>query len=99
MRKKFDFEQAMAFIRSKNPELAAKIMSQGGCVTADDVPGLVAVDRNLLLLVRCNAGRFLTPADSVKHFVDLITEYGDMKRKETGSPIAGEWVRDVSIPA
>jgi hypothetical protein len=44
----------------------------------------------LLLLVRCNVGRFLAPARYTAHYCKLIDSLPET---------AGEYVRDVSIPA
>lgn len=38
------------------------------------------------LLVRCGAGRFLAPAQDVRHFIDIIERDGR------------DYVRDVSVP-
>lgn len=43
--------------------------------------------RLCLLLIRCNGGRFLAPAQNVKHYVQIINECGK------------DHVRDISIPA
>lgn len=88
-------------IYAKNPALAFKIERQGGFVTNDDIPGVVAVNRHLLLLVRCGNGRFLTPADNVTHFVALITHHAELVTKTTGQLLNPEtdYVRDVALPA
>lgn len=43
-------------------------------------------DKLRQVLVRCNGGRFLCPAQDVRHFMDIID-----KEKS-------DWVRDVSLP-
>lgn len=74
-------------IRLENPVLCKKLMQQGGFVAADDLPGIIAVDNTAQLLVRCGNGRFLTAADSIEHFVQIITrdKY--------------DYVRDISLPS
>lgn len=60
-----------------------------GCLRETDV-ALIAGDartRLTLLLVRCGGGRFLAPANQVKHFTDIIERDG------------ADYVRDVSLPA
>ena len=73
-------------LRPTNPALAAKLTEQMGFITDVDLPAIVAFAPRTQLLVRCNIGRFLTAAESVKSFVDIITREGS------------DWVRDVSIP-
>jgi len=56
-----------------------------GCLTAADMPELIAADPKRLCLIRCNRARFLAPAQDVPHLVDIITREGS------------DWVRDVSL--
>lgn len=61
---------------------------QHGFLTESDV-ALVASDpctQLNVLLVRCQGGRFMAPAQDVAHFITLIERAG------------GDSVRDVSIP-
>lgn len=77
-------------IEFKNPTLARKLESQCWFITDADVDGLIAIDRHMLVLVRCNASRFLCPVDCVKHLCGII----DKSDFENG----GDYVRDVSLP-
>jgi hypothetical protein len=61
--------------------------TQHGFVAPEQIPQIVAEDRFFRLLVRCNNGRFLCPAQDAQHFIDLVNASGK------------DWVRDVSIPA
>lgn len=74
-------------IRPFNLTLANEIEAQGGFITDVQLTELVKILPNMLLLVRCGAGRFLTAANSTKHFVDIIE-----RDKQ-------DYVRDVSLPA
>ncbi len=74
-------------ICQKNPELGKKLMKQGGFIVSDDLPGIIAVDNTAQLLVRCGNGRFLTSADSIEHFVGIITRD------------SADYVRDISLPS
>jgi hypothetical protein len=62
---------------------------RGGFLTEDDVAKIAAdpTTRLTCLLVRCDGGRFMAPAQDVKHFIAII-ERTDMDR-----------VRDVSVMA
>jgi hypothetical protein len=91
-------QKAMAKIRAKDAALAAKIEKQGGFLKDTDIPALIAVDRNQLVLVRCNGGRFLCCADNVAHFIGIIEEHATLKEEKTGQPMQGDWIRDVSLP-
>lgn len=86
-------------IRKADPALADKIEGQGSFVTEDDIDGIVSINRHMLLLVRCGNGRFLTPAQDVKHFTGIISEHATMKAAARGIRFAGEYVRDVSLPS
>ena len=95
------FAQTIAKIKAHNPQLGKTIEDRGGFLTQEDLPKLEAIDRMMLLLVRCNCGRFLTPAQNVKHFVDLITDHANRVQAETGMLVNAnsDYVRDVSIPS
>ena len=74
-------------LRNIDPELAMKIVNQDGFLTMDDVKSIIAFDRLMLLLVRCGNGRFLTPAQNVEWFCNIIDKEGT------------DYVRDISLPA
>lgn len=86
-------------IRRANPALADKIVSQDGYVVEDDVDALIAVDRLMMLYVRCGCGCFLCPAQSLRHYLTIIKEHSEFKAERDRNPMAGDYVRDVSIPA
>lgn len=101
----------LAKIKAADKALFDKICNQGGCLTAADLERFVKVDPQRLLLVRCNGGRFLAPADQTNHFCNLIRDYGTLLEVKFGKDTKGwqaaldagyesiDWVRDVSIPA
>ena len=82
------------FRPAEKPASGAQVIEQarktaGGFLKDTDV-AVIAADpatRLQMLLVRCGNGRFMAPAQDVKHFIDLI------ERPE------GDYVRDVSLPA
>ena len=89
-------------LRRANPAVAAKVQGQGGFLDENDLKVLAAAGPAVLVLVRCNGGRFLAPADQAGHFVKMIDEYGKLlEEKYPGNPLppGTEWVRDVSLPA
>jgi len=57
-----------------------------GFVTEAEVEEIAKQEPLKLLLVRCGCGRFLAPAQDVKHFIGII-------EKEKS-----DYIRDVSIP-
>jgi hypothetical protein len=59
-------------VQDNDPMLAKKIVNQNGFLTMDDVKDIIAFDRLMLLLVRCGNGRFLTPAQNVEWFCNII---------------------------
>ena len=59
---------------------------EGGFLSLTDVEIIAHHDRLRLILVRCGNGRFLTPAQDVKHFTDIIARDGQ------------DYVRDLSLP-
>ena len=67
-------------------DVLKRIDKQGGFLTTAELTALVAADKMRMVLVRCNNGRFLCPAQNVAWFSDLLTSTGK------------EWVRDVSLP-
>jgi len=82
------------------PPTGASVMAharteRGGFLTEEDVAAIAEdpATRLQLLLVRCGGGRFLAPAQDVKHFIDII------ERDYNTAPGVGDYVRDVSIPA
>jgi hypothetical protein len=58
-----------------------------GFVLDSDLPAIIEENRFQMLLVRCGAGRFVAPAQDIKHFIDIIGREGS------------DYVRDVSFPA
>jgi hypothetical protein len=60
--------------------------STGGFITMPDVSVIAEHDRLRMVLVRCGCGRFLTHAQDVKHFCEIIERDGQ------------EYVRDISLP-
>ena len=86
-------------IRSHNPSLADAITSQHGFITDQQLPELVNIDRLMLVLVRCGNGRFLCPAQDAKHFIGIIEEHAQLQKDKTGNALAGDHIRDVSLPA
>ena len=67
-------------------DLLKKIDANGGFLTETEIHALAELDRLRLVLVRCNNGRFMCPAQDVEWFSDLIESTGK------------EWVRDVALP-
>lgn len=67
-------------------DLLKKIDAQGGFLNETDINALAELDRMRLVLVRCNNGRFLCPAQNAAWFSDLLES------------TSKEWVRDVSLP-
>lgn len=86
-------------IRRANPRLANKIVSQNGYVLDDDVDALIRVDRLMMVYVRCGCGRFMCSVQDLRHFLTIIKEHSEFKSKRDRNPMAGDYVRDVSIPA
>lgn len=85
-------------IYTANPTLATTIAERGGFIKENEIDALIAVDRLMLVLVRCGNGRFLCPAQDVKHFIGIIEEHARLKQEKTGQPMQGDHVRDVSLP-
>lgn len=87
-------------IKRANPMLADAICAQHGVVLPEQTRQIISIDRQMLLLVRCNNGRFLAPAQDVLHFVNIINEHSAVacaiERSEL--PKNGDWVRDISLP-
>jgi hypothetical protein len=77
----------IAKIRRANPQLASTMEATGGFLNTHTLPQIIAVDRLMLVLVRCGNGRFLCPAQDVEHFTNIITKEGS------------DYVRDWSLPA
>ena len=82
------------------PETESMLLTarkNGGFLTEGDV-ALLAADpetRLSLLLVRCGGGRFLAPADQVKHFIAIIEEHNNFCEEHFSK---GDYIRDVSLP-
>jgi len=91
--------QGIEKIRKVKPKLAKNIEDRGGFLLETEIPDLERIDRLMLILVRCGNGRFLCPAQNVAWFIGIIEEHAKFKKKETGEEFAGEYVRDVSLPA
>jgi hypothetical protein len=89
---------AMRQIQAANPTLAAQITEQGGFIKDNQVDALIAVNRLMLVLVRCGNGRFLCPVQDLKHFIGIIEEHAKLKEEKTGQPMQGDHIRDVSLP-
>lgn len=89
-------------IRAADPALAKQIEERGGFLLDTMIPRLIEIDRLMLVLVRCGAGRFLTPVQDVKHFVAIIEQHDQlMKNKQVpiGETIEADYIRDISLPA
>lgn len=56
-----------------------------GFITEDMLSRVVDENRLYPCLVRCGGGRFVCPAQDVKHFIDIITRDGI------------DYVRDISL--
>lgn len=56
-----------------------------GFITENELPEVVKENRLQEILVRCGNGRFIAPAQDVKHFIDIIE-----RDKQ-------DYIRDVSI--
>ena len=74
-------------IQCTNPLLATEILEQGYFIKDTQVPSIIAVNRLLLVLVRCGNGRFLCPVQDVQHFIAIIEKEGS------------DYVRDISLPS
>ena len=68
-------------------DLLRRIDQQGGFLTESELTALADLDRLRQCLCRFGNGRFLTAAQNVAHFVDLIESTGK------------DYLRDVSLPA
>lgn len=89
---------ALRQIQAVNPQLAARIVERGGFIKEDEADALIAVNRLMLVLVRCGNGRFLCPVQDLKHFIGIIEEHAKLKEEKTGQPMQGDHIRDVSLP-
>jgi hypothetical protein len=79
-------DQTMRKIHSADPKLANELEKRGYFLSDTMIPTLKAIDRLMLVLVRCGGGRFLCPVQDVNHFVGII------ERENS------DYVRDVSLP-
>lgn len=79
-------ENALANERTVPPEVLAEYPELSmGFITEGQIDAVIEKNRLRMCLVRCGGGRFLCPAQDVKHFINIITEHG------------GDYVRDVSL--
>lgn len=62
------------------------IKENDGFLRDIDLKLLAEQDRLRMILVRCGNGRFLAPAQDVKHFIDII------ERDKS------DYIRDISLP-
>lgn len=85
-------------IRRADSELAQIIEERCGFITSEDVSKLRKINRLMPVLVRCGAGRFTCPVQDLDHFITIIDEHAKMKSAATNQPMAGDYVRDVSLP-
>ena len=95
---------AYSRISAVDLNLASKIQSQGGFLQYEDIIALKSHDslRLMLLLVRCNNGRFLTPVQDVNWFCKIISDHAKRAEQEYGfeeSMSVSDYVRDISLPA
>lgn len=87
--------RGLSEIAAKNLTLANQIQERGGFLLDTMIPELIAIDRLMLVLVRCGNGRFLCPVQDVKHFVTIIEEHN----KTVGVTLDSDYIRDISLPA
>lgn len=75
-------------IEKTHPELASKIRQQVFFLRDNDIVELSMIKdyRLILVLVRCGGGRFLTPMQDAKKFINIIVKEGS------------DYIRDVSLP-
>jgi hypothetical protein len=78
-------DNQISSIAKKNKDLANCIDNQYGCLTMENIKELAKDFPTHMLLVRCGNGRFVTAADSVEHFCEVV---GKSKQ---------DYVRDVSL--
>ncbi len=84
--------------------LQTKIKCQDGFLKDEDIKQIEAIDPHLLILVRCNNGRFLTPAQNCLHFANIIEQHFTEKENKFGGVVqavtnGADYVRDFSLPA
>ena len=93
--------QGINQIQKTNPNLAQRIIGNGGFLTSEDMPEIIKINRLMMVLVRCGNGRFLCPAQDLEHFMTIIQEHSQLTHEKTGQPevACGDYVRDVSLPA
>jgi len=65
-----------------------KILENHGYLNRQDIIDLANDERMCLLLVRCNMGRFVVPAQDALHYVTMV---------DNSTPLSGDYVRDVSL--
>lgn len=87
-------------IRAVDPAIAKRIADEGGFLTKADIELLAKKLPHLLVLVRCNNGRFSTPMQNVLHFCDIIESHYQMKKASGQEPLmCSDYVRDISLLA
>lgn len=89
-------------IRKFSPEIARRIMNDGGFLRSTDVVTLATADntKNIMVLVRCNNGRFTTPMQNVMHFTKMIEQHHQMMKASGQEPLmVSDYVRDISLLA
>lgn len=93
-------------VRQKDKAFAEKIVQQDGFLMDDnDVAKLAQLVPEAQVLVRCNGGRFITAAASVKHFSDIVERDfdtlsgGDIANTVQAVTQGADYVRDCSLLA
>ena len=94
--------EVMNRIANVDAILAATIDSQARCLKMEQVELICKIDPFIQLLIRTNNGRFVTAAQNVKWYCDLIKNHYNMVKTAIGEePVSRyntDWVRDISIP-
>ena len=72
-------------IAKKNKDLAICIDHQHGCLTMENIKELAKDFPTHMILVRCGNGRFVTAADSVEHFCEVVRKSSE------------DYIRDISL--
>lgn len=87
-------------IRAVAPAIANRIAAEGGGISRPDIVTLTELTPNLVVLVRCNNGRFTTPMQNVLHFCNIIEGHYQMKKASGQDPLmVSDYVRDISLLA
>lgn len=93
--------RTLAIIAASNEELARKIDNQYGFLIETDIPGLIAVNPALSVLVRTGKDRFVCRVDEVSRRIAEIEENYRQIEATKGKPAVlhgADFVRDVSLP-